>query len=244
MSKVPALQRGLEIVRIVAKGNYTLPQLEAELEIPKASFGRLIKCLSDNGFIDIEEGTKLLSAGDELIFIAMESYENSVVWREGNRSVRELSERWGVTFVIHEYREPFRIYWRVKSVPTNGINTKPAGFYMQGLNCNSQGQLFLSQLPELTVKDFFAFKLIRVTSEHTLKSYDELKPRLEEIRSNGYAYQERENNPFMKQISVPLKLQGSNGKFCLTCYLPLDFKDVEPLRDSMLFEAARVGGTE
>lgn len=244
MSKVPALQRGLEIVRTVATGNYTLPQLEAELAIPKASFGRLIKCLSDNGFIDIEAGTKLLSAGDDLIFIAMESYENSTVWREGNASVRKLSDRWGVTLVIHEYREPFRIYWRVKSVPPNGINTKPVGFYMHGMNSNSQGQLFLSQLPESKIKDFFASKLVRANSEYTLQSYDELRPRLQEIKHCGYAYQERENNAFMKQISVPLKLQGSAGTFCLTCYLPLDFKEVDSLRDNMLFEAARVSGIE
>lgn len=244
MSEVPALQRGLEIIRTIVSGKYTLAQLEAEVKIPKASFGRLLKCLLDNDFISIEPGSKYFSAGDDLIFLAMESYENSNVWQQGNESVRKLSERWGVTFVIHEYRHPFLIYWRVKSVPPGGINTRPVGFYMQGLNNNAQGQLFLSQLPEAEIKDFFASKLINTSSEYTLKSYEELKPRLEEIRKCGYAYQERENHVFMKQISVPLKLQGSSGKFCLTCYLPLDFQEVNPLRDNMLFEAARVGGIE
>ena len=244
MSEVPALQRGLEIIRTVASGKYTLTQLEAELKIPKASFGRLMKCLFDNDFINIEPGTKYLSVGDDFTLLAMEAYENSPVWRQGNESVRKLSERWGVTFVIHEYRDPFLVYWRVKSVPPGGINSRAAGFYMQGLNSNSQGQLFLSQMRDSKVREFFESKLIRVASEYTLKSYQELKPRLDEIRKQKYAYQERENNPFMKQISVPLKLQGSRGRFCLTCYLPLDFKDVEPLRDNMLFEAARVGGIE
>ncbi len=244
MSEVPALQRGLEIIRTVASEKYTLPQLEAELKIPKASFGRLMKCLFDNDFINIEPGTKRLSVGDDFTLLAMEAYENSSVWRQGNESVRKLSERWRATFVIHEYRDPFLVYWRVKSVPPGGINTRPAGFYMQGLNCNSQGQLFLSQMRNSKVKEFFESKLVRIASEHTLKSYHELKPRLENIRKCKYAYQERENNPFMKQISVPLKLQGNTGKFCLTCYLPLDFKNVDSLRDNMLFEAARVGGIE
>lgn len=244
MSEVPALQRGLEIVRLIASSKYTLPQLEAELKIPKASFGRLIKCLLSNEFIKIETGTKLLSVGDDMTFLAMESYENSAVWRQGNESVRKLSDRWGATFVIHEYCNPFLVYWRVKSVPPGGINTKPVGFYMQGLNSNSQGQLFLSQLLESEVEDFFASKLIHIGSKYAIRSHNELRPRLNEIRKYGYAYQERENNPFMKQISVPLKLQGSSGKFCLTSYLPLDFEEVNPLRDNMLFEAARVGGIE
>lgn len=244
MSKVPALQRGLEIVRAVATERHTLPQLEAELRIPKASFGRLIKCLSDNNFISIEPGTKHLSLGDNFTLLAMQAYENSTVWRQGNESVRRLSERWKVTFVIHEYRQPFKVYWRVKSVPQNGINTMPVGSYMQGLNSNSQGQLFLSHMSDAKVKEFFESKLVRIASEYTPKSYCELKPRLEEIKRCQYAYQERENHPFMKQISIPLILQGCNGIFCLTSYLPLDFKAVEPLRDDMLFEAARVGGIE
>jgi DNA-binding IclR family transcriptional regulator len=244
MSEVPALERGLEIIRAVVGGNYTLPQLEAELSIPKASFGRLMKSLLENEFISIEQGTKRLSVGDDLTLLTMEAYENSSVWRQGNESVRKLSEQWGVTFVIHEYRHPFLVYWRVKSVPQGGINTRPVGFYMQGLNSNSQGQLFLSQLSESEVEDFFASKLCNTGSEYTLKSYNELMPRLTEIRRCGYAYQERENNPFMKQVSVPLKLQGSNRNFCLTCYMPLDFKEVDQLRDNMLFEAARVGGIE
>jgi len=244
MSEVPALDRGLEIIRTIASNKYTLPQLEAELEIPKASFGRLMKSLLESEFISIEAGTKRLSIGDDLTFLTMEAYENSSVWRQGNESVRILSDRWCVTFVIHEYRHPFIAYWRVKSVPPGGINTKAPGFYMQGLNSNSQGQLFLSQLPESNVKDFFESKLTNIATEYTLKSYDELMPRLIEIRQCGYAYQERENNAFMKQISVPLKLQGNNGIFCLTCYLPFDFEEVVPLRDNMLFEAARVGGIE
>ena len=244
MSEVPALERGLEIIRTIATGKYTLPQLEAEMNIPKASFGRLIKCLTDNDFINIDSGTKRLSAGDDFIFLAMESYENSAVWQQGNESVRKLSDRWNATFVIHEYRDPFLAYWRVKSVPAGGINTRPPGFYMQGLNSNSQGQLFLSQLSSLKAEEFFASRLAKKVTEHTLMTYNELIPRLTEIKKCGYAYQERENNPFMKQISVPLKLKGSNAMLCLTSYLPLDFKEVDPLRDNMLFEAARVGGIE
>lgn len=244
MSEAPALQRGLEIIRIVATGGYTLPQLENELNIPKASFGRLMKCLLDNGFINLEPGTKQLSVGDDFTFLAMTAYEDSTVYRLRHESARKLSSRWGVTFVIHEYRRPFRVYWRVKSVPPGGVNTRPVGFHMQGLNCNAQGQLFLAQLPEEEARGFFDTELVRKPAADTVTSYDEIQPRLEKIRIDGYAYQERENNPSMKQIAVPVKLRGSEGTFCLTCYLPLDFEEVGPLLDNMLFETARIGGIE
>ena len=244
MSVVPALERGLEIINKVALDKYTLTELETELDIPKASFGRLMKCLFEQGFVNIDSGTRRLSVGNNFTLLAMEAYENSTVWREGNASVNKLSARWQTTFVIHEYVHPFKVYWRVKSVPPGGINTRPPGFCMQGLNSNAQGQLFLSTLPEEQVKEFFKQGLYRIASEYTLKSSKEMLPRLEEIRKLGYAYQERENNAFMKQIAVPLKLRGSASQYCLTCYLPLDFEEVEPLRNNMLFEAARVSGTE
>ena len=244
MSVVPALERGLEIISKVALGKYTIAELETELDIPKASFGRLMKCLFEQGFVNIDSSTRMLSVGDDFTLLAMEAYENSTVWREGNASVNKLSARWQATFVIHEYIHPFKVYWRVKSVPPGGINTRPPGFCMQGLNSNAQGQLFLSTLTEEQVKEFFQQGLCRMASEYTLKSYEEILPRLDEIRKLGYACQERENNAFMKQVAVPLKLRGSASQFCLTCYLPLDFEEVEPLRNNMLFEAARVSGTE
>lgn len=244
MNKVPALQRGIEIIRAVAGKEYTLPQLEDEMTIPKASFGRLMKCLQDNGFINLESGTKRLSLGDDLTFLSMEAYENSPVRRYGDESVIRLSSRWGVTFVIHEHCHPFKIYWRVKAVPPGGINTRPVGFSMESLNSNAQGQLFLSQLPDAEIKAYFATGQICIASEYTLKTYKEIMPRITETRQAGYAYQERENNAFMKQIAVPFVLPGCSGNFCLTCYMPLDFTEVTPLLDNMRFEAARIGGSE
>lgn len=129
MSVVPALERGLEIINKVALNKYTLAELETELDIPKASFGRLIKCLLEQGFVNIDSSTRMLSVGDNFTLLAMEAYENSTVWREGNASVNKLSSRWQVTFVIHEYVHPFEVYWRVKSVPPGGINTRPAGLH-------------------------------------------------------------------------------------------------------------------
>jgi DNA-binding IclR family transcriptional regulator len=243
MNNVPALQRGIEIIRSAASGRYTLPQLEAELGIPKASFNRLVKCLADNEFISIKPGSRGLELGDEAIFQAMEYYENSIPYRLGYGSVYNLSNRWGVTFVIHEYCAPGRVYWRVKQVPPGGINTKPVGFCMGFFNSNAQGQLFLSQMTDREVMQYFESGKIK-TDKYTITSHEEMVPRLETIRRQGYAYQERENNPFMKQIAVPLLLHGHSGKFCLTCYMPLDFEEVEKLRDNMLYEAARVSGIE
>ena len=244
MSQVPALQRGIEIISKIAVSDYTYSQLESEMGIPKASFGRLMKCLLDNNFIVADKGSKLLRIGDNLMHLSMESYESSPVWRYGHESARKLSERWKITCVIHEHKEPFEIFWRVKSVPPGGINTRAVGFSMSSMNSNSQGQLFLSQMPDLAIKDYFAAGQLRKASEFTIMDYDSMLVRIQEIRECGYALQEKENHAFMKQISVPFKLPGDKGRFCMTAYMPLDFADVLPLRDNMLFEAARVGGIE
>ena len=143
MSVVPALERGLEIISKVALGKYTIAELETELDIPKASFGRLMKCLFEQGFVNIDSSTRMLSVGDDFTLLAMEAYENSTVWREGNASVNKLSARWQATFVIHEYIHPFKVYWRVKSVPPGGINTRPPGFCMQGVKFKCSGTAFL-----------------------------------------------------------------------------------------------------
>jgi IclR family acetate operon transcriptional repressor len=244
MNKTPALQRGLEIIKKATTGDYTIQRLENETGIPKASFGRLLRCLSDNGFIAIDQQSKIVTTGDELLFSAMDSYERSPVYIETRGMLARLGAQWSQTFVIHKYREPFTAVWIAKTIPNGAINTRPIGFSMQGLNANAQGQYFLSQLPHRMVEEFFEKGLKRVHSAHTITDPETMKIRLADIREKGYVYIERENSPMMKQLAVPLKLRGEQGIFCLTCYMPLEFDSVTNLRDCMLFEAGRLTGIE
>ena len=243
MNSVPALQRGLELIKAAAGGDYTVAQLEEESGIPKASFNRLIKCLADNAFITINEDSRKLSLGNEAVYLAMESYENSALYQFGYPAVYDLGEIFKATFVIHQYCAPNRIYWRVKHAPPNCIRTRPVGFCMNFFNNNAQGQLFLSQMPKKEVKEYFASGEL-ICGEYILNTYKKMKSRLEQIREQGFAFQERENHPGMKQIAVPLKFPGDNGVYSLTCYLPLDYQDVDKVRDRMLYEAARIAGVE
>ncbi|MFA7230498.1 MAG: IclR family transcriptional regulator C-terminal domain-containing protein [Victivallaceae bacterium] len=244
MSKVPALQRGLEIIQSAAGGNRTVTELESELGIPKASFGRLLRCLTENGFVKIDRDTRKITLGEDIIFKVMKAHESSAVYIETRNMLRRMAAQWLLTFVVHECVQPFTVYWRAKEVPLNGINTPATGHVMTALNICAQGQLFLSQQPDSVIRDFFASGLIRKASEYTLTEADRLMERFSTIRSLGYAYQEKENNSLMKQLAVPLRLRGSSGNYCLTCYMPLDFSEVNALRDSMLFEAGRLTGVE
>ena len=242
MSNVPALQRGLEIIRKIASEDYTLSRLEEELNIPKASFGRLIRCLDDNHFIKIDPISKLVLPGDDLLHSAMNSYERSPLHRDTSGMLARLGNRWQQTFVIHEYREPFTAVWRAKTAPCNAINTRSIGYSMQGLNSNAQGQWFMSQLPVKRVDDFFRQGLERIATEQTISDPGILKERLQQVRRQGYVYIEEENSPMMKQLAIPLELTGQSGMFCLTCYLPLDFAAVDELKKHMIFETKRLTG--
>lgn len=237
-SNAPALQRGIEIINLVSERSDCTPTLiEKELNIPKASCSRLIEALLENNTLEYAHGNRHLKLGKSLTCQVMRSYEKESLVVAVKSMLRRLAEKWGVTFVVYEYLEEFQLIWRVKNEPEGGIKTRPPGFSINHLNINAQGQLFLSMLSDVRIRQYVEKGFAVSHTKHTLTTYDDLLERAEKIRRDKYAYQERESNLSMKQIAVPLNIREVDGIYALGCFLPVDFSETDKLRDSMLLEA-------
>lgn len=237
-SNAPALQRGIEIINLVSERRDCTPTLiEKELNIPKASCSRLIEALLENNTLEYAHAGRYLKLGKSLTCQVMRSYEKESLVVAVKPMLRRLSERWGVTFVVYEYLDEFQLIWRVKDEPEDGIKTRPPGFSINHLNINAQGQLFLSMLSDEQIREYVEKGFAVSRTKHTLTTCDDLLKRVEQIRRDNYAYQERESNLSMKQIAVPLNIRELDGIYALGCFLAVDFTETYGLRDSMLFEA-------
>ncbi len=237
-NNVPALQRGCDIIKAVSESRgISCAELGEELGIPKASLNRMLKCLLDNGFLRQNPKTKGLEIGVDLSYAVGRSEENSPLSMATRGMLAKLSEKWGATFVVYEYCDPFQVIWRVKHEPSGGIKTQASGLRTSKMNMNAQGQLFLSALPDAKIAEFFESGLAHKATQFTVMSFEPMMERVREIREQGYAAQERENHPSMKQVAVPLKIKNVPGAFSLGCFLSGDFEDVSALTDDMLFES-------
>jgi DNA-binding IclR family transcriptional regulator len=243
-SSVPALQRGCEIISAISQNaGISCTELGELLGIPKASLNRMLKCLLENGFLE-QDAKKGLRIGCALTYTVSKSHENSPLVMSSKKMLERLSSKWDATFVVYEYREPYQVIWQVKRESINGIKTQPPGLSTSKLNINAQGQLFLSQMSDEKIKKFYDEGHAKKATQFTIMTKDKMLERAEEIREKGYAIQERENHPSMKQVAVPLKFRNIPGVFALGCFLPLNYEKTEKLKDDMLLESGLLTNQE
>lgn len=234
-SSVPALARGLEILQLVSEEELSAATLGERLNIPKASLGRILKVLEKSEFIEVDPDTRLIRGGRALILAGDAAYRRHPLTARFLPLLHRLGERWGQTFAVYRYIHPFQLIWQLKYEPAGGIPTRLAGFKLRALNLNAQGQLFLSRLADREVAEYMTGPLIRQATECTIMTPDAMLARVAEIRRQGYAFQERENHPAMRQLALPLA--GPRGEvLALGCFLPLDRPDLDALRDDMFRE--------
>lgn len=244
-NNVPALQRGCEILLKVSETpGISISELEEQLQIPIASLNRMLRCLKNNGFLNQDPKNKKLRIGDVLTHAVTSSHENALLTRTVRKMLTRLVKKWDVTFVVYEYQQPFDIIWRAKLEPENGIITRAPGLTTSNMNKSAQGQLFLSRLPDEIISVFFKHKLAQKGTEFTIMTEELMMARIAEIRSQGYAFQERENHPSMKQLAVPLNFRNIPGTFALGCFLPITFSEIENLKDDMLYESGLLTNQE
>ncbi|MCF6176277.1 MAG: hypothetical protein L3J71_10980 [Victivallaceae bacterium] len=244
-SKAPALQRGIDILRMIGKnGASTSTKIEKELNIPRASLNRFIDCLIENDFLSTAGDTRDLSIGNELLHLVMSTYEKNPLIVVMSPILKRLAQQWQAAFVFYGYRENFTIEWLAKQEPDGAIRTMAPGFRTQCLNMNAQGQLFLSFLSDQEIRDYVDMGLVKKATEQSLTSAEALIERCQYIRRRGYAFQQRENNPVMQQIAVPLKFPGDMANYAVGCFLPFDFNETDKLAEQMLLECSRISGSE
>jgi DNA-binding IclR family transcriptional regulator len=244
-SKAPALQRGIDILKMVGKNKIAnLNELENELNIPRASLNRFIDCLTENDFLSPAGDNRNLSIGNQLLHLVMSAYEQNPLVMTVLPTLKRLAQQWQATFVLYGYKEKFIIEWLAKQEPEGGIRTMAPGFRTQYLNMNAQGQLFLSYLSEDEVMEYINSGMVKKATEYSLTGIEELFTRCNHIRRRGYAVQIRENSPVMQQIAVPLNISGDNSTYALGCFLPFDFNKTEKLAEQMLLACSRLSGNE
>ncbi|MHC4873702.1 MAG: IclR family transcriptional regulator domain-containing protein [Planctomycetota bacterium] len=238
-SDAPALQRGIDIINLVAQNpDISLAQLEEELSIPKASMMRLISTLTDNGYLKAGTHKKSFRLGDSLINEVFTSHNRDKTISLLRPMLKRLSKKWDATFVIFKFLPGYKVLWYVKEESEVSIRTKEPGAVSENINNNAQGKYFLSTLDDEELNNYLDSYTPRKSTEFTVWEKDKLLKQIAEIRKTGFAAQSQENTLTNQQIAVPVKIPGEKEPDCLTAYLNIDFDKLDELKKDMLFESS------
>jgi len=202
---VPALQRGLAILELVAnsKSGLTLSQLMRHFDFPKSSVHCLVVTFEREGYLQRDQATGRYMSGLKLVSIANSALEGMVFRERAAPLLGALMARTGMT--VHMAILDRDEVVVVAKVDRPGV-PRVATWIGKRVDphCTSLGKCLIAHLPEPELDRLIGQRGLLRHNENTIVSPVRLKEELARIRARGYALDDEEEEIGVRCIGAPV----------------------------------------
>ncbi len=202
---MPALERGLTILELVAKSKngLTFSQLARHLEFPKSSIHCLLVTFERLGYLQRLESSGRYVAGLNLLRIAAAASHGITLRQKAGLLLGELTQRTGLTahMAILENNEALL----VAKVEPSGI--RPVATWVGkriDCHCTSLGKALIAWLRDEDVARLVQEHGMLRHNENTISTLARLKQELIRTRQLGYAVDDEEEEIGVRCVGAPV----------------------------------------
>jgi DNA-binding IclR family transcriptional regulator len=202
---VPSLQRGLAILEILAdsRKGLTLSNLTQRMRLPKSSVHSLLLTLERTGYLHRSEVTGRYLFGTKLFSLATKSVSRLELKEQALPSLASLAKETGLTvhMAIPERGTAILIE---KIDPPGLIRLATWPGKQMDLHCTGVGKALLAYLPQEEMANLIRGYGLPQHNTRTLSSARRLREELVQIRDQGYAYDDEEDEVGLRCIGAPV----------------------------------------
>jgi DNA-binding IclR family transcriptional regulator len=199
-----AVEKALNLLETLAGGEpRRLGEIAAEAGVPKASAHRILQTLVTNGFL-CSDLAGSYSAGPRLRVLAARL---SAAPDEGptiQARLEALSELTGETVHLAA-RSGDSIFYTHKVSGARQVQIVSQVGMQMPLHTTAIGKCILSGMDEAEVADYIERVGLFSKTEHTVTSAAELLAQLDQVRANGYAVDDEENEAAVRCLAAPVR---------------------------------------
>ena len=202
---VPAVERALAILELLAssRGGMTLPEVAAELRLPKSSVHCLLVTLERGRYLYRNDRTSRYTFGSRLFSLANLSLSGLQIRQCAAPHMRTLTEHTSLTTHL-------AILERNEAVLVEKV--EPPGVYKMAtwlgkrmdLHCTSLGKALISHLPEDELARVFRETGLPRHNDNSIVSLRKLKEELARSRRLGYYVDDEEDEVGYRCIGAPV----------------------------------------
>jgi DNA-binding IclR family transcriptional regulator len=202
---VPALERALAIMELLAgsRTGMTLPEIAAELRLPKSSVHCLLVTLERRRYLHRNDRTSRYTFGSRLFSLANLSLSGLQIRHSAAPHMRTLTERTGLTTHL-------AILERNEAVLVEKV--EPPGVYKlatwlgkrMDLHCTSLGKALIGHLSEEELARVFRETGLPRHNDNSIVSLRKLKEELARSRQLGYYVDDEEDEIGHRCIGAPV----------------------------------------
>ena len=218
---IQVAEKLFRVIELLAEnGPMGIMELSASLGFHKSTVHRLVASLQHMGYIRQDEESLKYSLSLKFLEIGSRILEQTSMAALIHPSLKRLSEQTGETvhLVKREGTEPVYID-KVESFATSIRMVSPLGSRIP-LYCSGVGKALLAELTDREIGEIWKNSRIRKLTPRTITELPVLMERVEQVRKDGYAVDDEENEEGVRCIAASLRDYHKDPVYALSISAP------------------------
>ena len=214
---VQSAERIFQVMEMLAEnGEMGLMEISAALGLHKSTVHRLLMSLIYMGYAKQDETTQKYTLSCKIVNMAGKILNRMDILQVAKPYLERLSDLSGeaVHLVQREGNHILYIYKIEAKVGT--IRMVSHVGMIHPMYCSGVGKAIMATLPEREVKQIWNESVIEKKTDKTVTDYDEMQKLLEEVRKNGYALDDEENEKGVRCIAACLHGYQNEVKYAFS----------------------------
>lgn len=214
---VQSAERIFQVMEMLAEnGEMGLMEISAALDLHKSTVHRLLMSLVYMGYAKQDETTQKYMLSYKIVNMAGKILDRMDILQVAKPYLERLSDLSGeaVHLVQREGNHILYIYKIEAKVGT--IRMVSHVGMIHPMYCSGVGKAIMATLPEREVKQIWNESVIEKKTDKTVTDYDEMQKLLEEVRENGYALDDEENEKGVRCIAACLHGYQNEVKYAFS----------------------------
>jgi len=211
---VQAIERGCKILDALGKGkqSYSIQDLSSELNLPKPTIHRILSTLRHFGFVAQDEVSKEYRLGFRLLELGYTVLDQIDLRKIAEPFLTKLANRAEETVHLVILDQGEIVYLdKVEKVsdPKNLRMVSRIGMRNYTHSC-AVGKVLLAFLSDSEKDEIIAQKGLQKMTKNTIVNLGQLNKHLADVRAQGYAIDDEENEEGIRCIAAPVRNDRGN----------------------------------
>ena len=197
--------KALEILDLVASFGRPVRFSEVleKASFPKATVYRFIQTLTSQGMLSYDPDRQTYGAGIRLVRLAHCAWQQSSLAPVARKHIEALAKDVGETVHLAQM-DHAQVLYIDKIEPGRPIEMFSQAGKVGPAYCTGVGKAMMAYLDKEPLKDALQQQSFHVFTEFTLADEAALRAELNDIRSNGYAFDREEHEPDIICVALPI----------------------------------------
>ncbi|MBQ8278995.1 MAG: IclR family transcriptional regulator [Roseburia sp.] len=229
---VQSAERIFQVLEMLAdNGEMGLMELSVALGLHKSTVHRLLTSLIYMGYAKQDEATQKYKLTYKLVNMSGKILERMDILQIAKPYMERLSDISGETvhLVQRDGSDILYIYKIEAKVGTIRMVSRVG--MIHPMYCSGVGKAIMATLPEKEVKKIWEESVIEKKTDKTIVTYEDMLKTLEEIRKNGFALDDEENEEGVRCIAASLRGYGKSVKYAFSISGPVSRMTDERLEE-------------